>query len=103
MSELHRECIRLKVQRRLTLTNTFSSEVAPKTTSLCCFLAIAAEPNLHESVDVRHAILEQMQREHPDLVILAAIADHFTMAGEEDEIVGAIPLPSASADKEIAG
>jgi hypothetical protein len=46
----------------------------------------------HESVDVHHAILEQMQREHTDLVILAAIAGHFAMAGEEDEIVGAVPL-----------
>jgi hypothetical protein len=33
-----------------------------------------------------------MQREHTDLVILAAIAGHFAMAGEEDEIVGAVPL-----------
>ena len=33
-----------------------------------------------------------MQREHADLVILAAIADHFAMAGEEDEVVGAVPL-----------
>jgi hypothetical protein len=36
--------------------------------------------------------LEQMQGEHADLVILAAIANHFAAAGEEDEVVGAVPL-----------
>jgi hypothetical protein len=46
----------------------------------------------HESVDVHHAILQQVQREHADFVILAAIADHFAAAGEEDEIVGTVPL-----------
>jgi hypothetical protein len=44
----------------------------------------------HEGV--HHAILEQMQGEHADLIILAAIADHFAAAGEEDEIVGTVPL-----------
>ncbi len=33
-----------------------------------------------------------MEREHADLVIFTAIADHFTMAGEEDEIIGDVPL-----------
>lgn len=46
----------------------------------------------HEGVDVNHAVLEQMQREHADFMILATIADHFASAGEEDEVVGAVPL-----------
>lgn len=46
----------------------------------------------HEGVDVNHAVLEQMQREHTDFMILATIADHFASAGEEDEVVGAVPL-----------
>jgi hypothetical protein len=33
-----------------------------------------------------------MQGEHADLVILTAVADHFAVAGEEDEVVGAVPL-----------
>ena len=33
-----------------------------------------------------------MQGEHADFVIFAAIADHFAATGEEDKIVGAIPL-----------
>jgi hypothetical protein len=33
-----------------------------------------------------------MQGEHTDFVIFAAIADHFAAAGEEDEVVGAVPL-----------
>jgi hypothetical protein len=46
----------------------------------------------HEGVDVHHAVLEEMQREHADLVILATVAGHFAAAGEEDEVVGAVPL-----------
>ena len=46
----------------------------------------------HEGVDVNHAVLKQMQREHADFMILATIADHFASAGEEDEVVGAVPL-----------
>ena len=46
----------------------------------------------HEGVDVNHAILEQMQREHADFMVLATTADHFASAGEEDEVVGAVPL-----------
>lgn len=33
-----------------------------------------------------------MQGEHADLVILTAVADHFAAAGEEDEVVGAVPV-----------
>ena len=46
----------------------------------------------HEGVDLHHAVLEQMQGEHADLVILVTIANHFAAAGEEDEVVGAVPF-----------
>src|SRR5271170_2484083 len=46
----------------------------------------------HQGIDIHHAILEQMQGEHADFVIFAAIADHFAATGEEDKIVGAVPL-----------
>jgi hypothetical protein len=46
----------------------------------------------HQGIYIHHAILEQMQGEHADFVIFVAIADHFAATGEEDKIVGAIPL-----------
>ena len=46
----------------------------------------------HERVDVDHAVLEQVQRQHADLVVFAAVAGHFAAAGEEDEVGGAVPL-----------
>ena len=33
-----------------------------------------------------------MQGEHADLMVLAAVADHFAASGEEDEVIGAVPL-----------
>ena len=39
-----------------------------------------------------HAVLEEMQGEHADLVILATVAGHVTATGEENEVVGAVPL-----------
>jgi hypothetical protein len=33
-----------------------------------------------------------MKGEHADLVILSAVADHFAATGEENEVVGAVPL-----------
>ena len=41
----------------------------------------------HQRVDVDHAVLDQVQREHADLVVLAAVAGHLAAAGEEHEIV----------------
>jgi hypothetical protein len=46
----------------------------------------------HERVDIDHAVLQQMQRQHAHLVILTVVAHEFTAAGEEDEVIGAIPL-----------
>jgi hypothetical protein len=46
----------------------------------------------HQGVDIHHAILEQMQGEHADFMIFAAIAGHFAATSEEDKIVGAVPL-----------
>ena len=46
----------------------------------------------HEGVDVDHAVLHQVQRDHADLVVLAAIAGHLTAPGEEHEVCGAVPL-----------
>jgi len=37
----------------------------------------------HESVDVDQAVLKQMQREHADLVVFAAVAGEFDLALEE--------------------
>ena len=37
----------------------------------------------HEGVDVHHAILEEVQGEHADLVILATVAGHFTATSEQ--------------------
>ena len=46
----------------------------------------------HQGVDINHTILKQMQREHADLMVLAAIARELAMASEENEIISAIPL-----------
>ena len=46
----------------------------------------------HQRIDVDHAVLDQVQREHADLVILAAVARHFTPAGKEHEVGRAVPL-----------
>ena len=45
----------------------------------------------HERVDIDHAVLQRMQRQHAHLVILTVVAHEFTAAGEEDEVIGAIP------------
>jgi len=46
----------------------------------------------HQCVDVDHAVLNQVQREHTDLVILSTVADHLAATGKEHEIGGAVPL-----------
>ena len=46
----------------------------------------------HKRVDIDHAVLQQVQRQHADLVILASIAHQLAPAGEKDEVVGAVPL-----------
>lgn len=46
----------------------------------------------HQGVDVDHAVLDQMEREHADLVVLTTVAHHLAAAGEEDEIGRAVPL-----------
>jgi hypothetical protein len=33
-----------------------------------------------------------VQREHADFMVLAVVAGQFAAAGEEDEVVGAVPL-----------
>lgn len=45
----------------------------------------------HERIHVHHAVLQQMQRQHADLVIFAAVACHLAAARKEDEVVGAVP------------
>jgi hypothetical protein len=44
-----------------------------------------------ERIDVHHAVLQQMEAQHRDLVILAAVAGKLAAAGKEDELVGAAP------------
>jgi hypothetical protein len=46
----------------------------------------------HEGVDVDHTVLEQMQSEHADFVVLAAVARELAMTCKENEVVGAVPL-----------
>ena len=58
----------------------------------CCQRARAKTFWIHEGVDVDPAVLNQVQREHADLVVLAAIAGHLTAPGEEHEVCGAVPL-----------
>jgi hypothetical protein len=45
-----------------------------------------------ERIYVNHAVLQQMQRQHTDLVILTSFARQLSRRGEEHEIVGAVPL-----------
>ena len=46
----------------------------------------------HKRVHVHHAVLEEVQRQHADLVILAPVARELAAACEEDEVVGTVPL-----------
>jgi len=46
----------------------------------------------HEGVHVDHAVLQQVQAEHAQLLVLAPVAGHLAAAGEEDEVIGAVPL-----------
>ena len=46
----------------------------------------------HEGVHVDHAVLQQVQAEHAQLLVLAAVAGELAPAGEEDEVVGAVPV-----------
>jgi len=46
----------------------------------------------HESVDVHQADLEQMQREHRQLLFVEAIGADLTALAVEDEAVGAVPV-----------
>jgi hypothetical protein len=45
----------------------------------------------HEGVHVDHAILRQVQRQHADLLVFAAIARHFVATSQIDEAVCAVP------------
>ncbi len=46
----------------------------------------------HEGVDIDHAVLEHMERQHADFVVVSAVAGKFSVSGEEDEVVGTVPL-----------
>ena len=46
----------------------------------------------HQRVDVDHAILNQVQREHADLVVFPAVAGHLAATRKEHKIRGAVPL-----------
>ena len=46
----------------------------------------------HEGVHVDHAVLQQVQAEHAQLLVLAAVAGELAPAGEENEVVGAVPV-----------
>ena len=46
----------------------------------------------HKSVNINHAVLQEVQRQHAQLVILGPIAGQFATPGKKYEIVGAIPL-----------
>jgi hypothetical protein len=45
----------------------------------------------HKSVNIDHAVLQEVQRQHAQLMILGPIAGQFTTPGKEDKII-AIPL-----------
>ena len=45
----------------------------------------------HERIDVDHAVLQKVQRQHADLLVFAPVAGHLAPAGKIDKIVGAIP------------
>ena len=45
----------------------------------------------HERVHVDHAVLQQVQRQHADFLVSAAIARHFAASGEIDEVVRPVP------------
>jgi hypothetical protein len=46
----------------------------------------------HERIYVEHAVLQEVKRQDADLVILASIARQLATSGEEDKIVGTVPL-----------
>ena len=46
----------------------------------------------HQRIDVDHAVLNQVQREHADPLVFPAAAGHLAAAGEEHEIRGSVPL-----------
>lgn len=45
-----------------------------------------------EGVDEHHAVLEQMEAEHAQPLILGPVAGELALPGEEDEVVGAVPV-----------
>ena len=46
----------------------------------------------HKSVNIDHAVLQEVQRQHAQLVILGPIAGQFTTPGKEDKIIRAVPM-----------
>ena len=46
----------------------------------------------HEGVDVDERQLNQMQTEHPDLLIVDPVGGHLAALAEEDEVVDVIPV-----------
>jgi len=46
----------------------------------------------HERVHKYHEVLQQVQAEHDQFVILAAVARHLATVGEEHEVFGAVPV-----------
>src|SRR4051812_28465936 len=55
---------------------------------------VRASENLleHEGADEDHAVLEQVQAEHAQLLVLALVARELAAAGEEHEVIGAVPV-----------
>lgn len=45
-----------------------------------------------EGVYVHNTVLQEMQAQHTDLLVLAAVAGEFSAAREEQEVIGAVPL-----------
>jgi len=46
----------------------------------------------HEGVHKYHAVLQQVQVEHAQLVVVGSIAAELAAAAEEHEVVGAVPV-----------
>ena len=46
----------------------------------------------HEGVDVDEGELQEMKREHADLLVIGAVGSHLAAFPEEDEVVGAVPV-----------
>src|SRR5271165_1439747 len=80
------------MMRAIAATGVGPAPSSSAATSAGCSGQPSRDVKKHEGVDVNHAILEQMQCEHADFMVLATIAGHFASTGEEDEVVGAVPL-----------